>query len=263
MNKKAQFYLAILSVVALMSVQLAVAGTQGKGTSNVWTDKVYKPKPKPTPQPKPTPGKPRPKPRPKPAPVMQPLLTLEFKILKRSEDGKSQEVNPYTTFYTNDRLQVRVKVNQEGYLYILSNNDGEAQKMIFPNSRINHGQNLVRKNQEYTIPFYCDDAYKYEDGSCWLKVEPPAGKETFFLIFSRDAVSDIPKIANENRGFVSQSIIQGMILSSNQKLNETSRPGISQAKGGGAGGYAIWVTNFNKVDNDQLIAKISLNHEDK
>jgi hypothetical protein len=261
MYKRAQFYLAILSVVTLMSMQLAMAGTQGKGTSNVWTDKVYKPKPKPAPQPKPTPGKPRPKPRPKPAPVLQPLLTLEFRILKRGEGNKAYEVNPYSTFYTDDYIQIRIKPNQEGYLYILANNEGEDQQMIFPDSRINNGQNFVVKNKEYLIPTYCDPS-KYEN-NCWLKVNPPSGKETFFLIFSRDAVSEIPKIANENRGFVSQNRIRQMIADSRQKLDETSRPGLSKEKGGGAGGYAIWVTNYNKVDNDQLIAKISLNHEDK
>jgi hypothetical protein len=261
MNKKAKIYVAILSVATMMSMQLSVAGMQGKGTSNVWTDKVYKPKPKPTPPPKPTPGKPRPKPRPKPTAVLQPLLTLEFKILKRGEDNKPHEVNAYSTFYTGDQIQIRIRPNQAGYLYILANNEGEDQQMIFPDSRINNGQNFVVKNKEYLIPTYCDPT-KYEN-NCWLQVNPPAGKETFFLIFSRDAVSEIPKIANENRGFVSQSKIRQMIVDSKQKVNETSRPGIAVEKGGGAGGYAIWVTNYNKVDNDQLIAKISLNHEDK
>jgi hypothetical protein len=260
MHKKAQFYLAGLSTIVLMSLQFVAFGAQGKGSANVWSDPQVKVKVKTPPPPPPKKG-PRKPPPPRPKIQLKPLLTLEFKILKRGENGTAYEVNPYSTFYTGDQIQIRIKPNQEGYLYILANNEGEDQQMIFPDSRINNGQNFVVKNKEYIIPGYCDPT-KYEK-NCWLQVNPPAGKETFFLIFSRDAVSEVPKIANENRGFVSQAIIQRMILDSRQKLDETSRPGLSQAKGGGAGGYAIWVTNYNKVDNDQLIAKISLNHEDK
>jgi hypothetical protein len=259
MHKKAQSYLAVMSAVVLMALQCVVAGAQGKGSANVWSDPQVKVKAKtpPPPPPKTTKRPPRP---PKPKVVLKPLLTLEFKILKRGENGTANEVNPYSTFYTGDQVQIRIKPNQEGYLYILANNEGEDQQMIFPDSRINNGQNFVVKNKEYIIPGYCDASRK---DNCWLQVNPPAGKETFFLIFSRDAVADIPKIASENRGFVSQGIIQRMILDSKQKLDETSRPGLAREKGGGAGGYAIWVTNYNKVDNDQLIAKISLNHDDK
>ncbi|MEW6127947.1 MAG: DUF4384 domain-containing protein [Acidobacteriota bacterium] len=262
MKKKAQIYLSVLSAIILAAIQVPVAGAQGKGSANVWSDPVVKVKPKATPKPTPKPGKPKPRP-PRPKVQLKPLLTLEFKIVKRGEDGTPLEVNPYSTFYTGDWIQIKVKPNQEGYLYILSNNEGLDQEMIFPDSRINNGQNFVKKNQEYTIPLYCDSRFKFDDGTCWLKVQAPAGKETFFLVFSRDAVSEIPKIASENRGLISQAVIQRMVMESKQNLGETSRPGISRQQGGGAGGYAIWVTNYNKVDNDQMIAKISINHEDK
>jgi len=63
-------------------------------------------------------------PRPRPRVERAPLLTLEYRV-----------------------MQVRIRPNQNGYLYTIQSTDGRDGQIIFPDSRINDGRNLVAKNE--------------------------------------------------------------------------------------------------------------------
>src|SRR5262245_38050086 len=124
MFKQTRVIWVMLGAMILLTSQNFVVEAQ-KSSKNVWSDPVVQVKTKTPPPPPPTKKGPRKPPPPKIQ--LKPLLTLEFKILKRGEDGKAQEVNPYSTFYTGDLIQIKVKPNQDGYLYILNNNEGQDQ----------------------------------------------------------------------------------------------------------------------------------------
>src|SRR6185295_10515584 len=86
----------------------------------------------------------KPKPNRKPLPARKPqatapLLSLQWWVLVRGEDGAGQEANPAATFKTGDKLQIGVKTNQSGYLYIIHHTEGENGQLVFPDSRISNG----------------------------------------------------------------------------------------------------------------------------
>ncbi len=192
-----------------------------------------------------------------------PLLTIEYRIMKQAEDLTPRETNPdLTVFHTGDRLQIRLKTNQDGYLYIIQNTEGEDGQIIFPDSRINDGRNLVRKNEELVIPSHCESRYLDELGNCWFRMEPPAGREVFTVIFSRDIITDISDLVGEG-GAVKRHVIEEILKNSNQAVKRTSRPDLSPAHGGGAGRFALWVTNINRNDNEELITDIVLLHKER
>jgi hypothetical protein len=200
--------------------------------------------------------------RPRPQVERAPLLTLEYRVMKQTESLLAQETNPGAVFYTGDRLQLRLRVNQDGYLYIIQNTEGQDGQIIFPDSQINNGRNLLRKDQEHLLPSLCDSRYLDKQGNCWFWMEPPAGREVFTVIFSRDLITQLDEIAGAG-GVVRRELIDELLTNSRQTIKRTSRPGLSPERGGGAGRYTVWVTNTNRADNEELITDIVLNHKER
>ncbi|HLG17562.1 MAG TPA: DUF4384 domain-containing protein [Blastocatellia bacterium] len=200
--------------------------------------------------------------RPRPRLELTPLLTLEYRVMKQAEDLTPQETNPGTVFHTGDRLQVRIKPNQNGYLYIIQSTEGEDGQIIFPDSRINNGRNLVPKNEEHIIPSHCESRYVDRMGNCWFWMEPPSGREIFTVIFSRDLITELDEVAGSG-GTVSHQVINRMRVESRQIIKRTSRPNLTPEQGGGAGRYLVWVTNTNKRDNEELITDVVLLHKER
>lgn len=220
----------------------AMAQDQGSLTWDRPAAVVRKPRPRRIPRPVPRAAKPK--------PVEQvPLLTLQWRVLKVNPDGTQTETNPGATFYPGDRLRVAVKVNQPGYLTII--HQGAPDKdgaIIFPDSRINNGQNYVAKNQEFVIPSNCPAGISPKD--CALVVVPPAGMEFFTLVFSRDLISDLTMKAAQAGGLKPQVL---------QELKAESGQILKRGQGAGTGPYAIWVVNTNTKDNEEIIETLVLN----
>lgn len=199
-------------------------------------------------------AKPGRKPSPRRKPVMQaPLLTIQYRLVKRGERGEFIDTNPSSIFFSGDQMKIAVTPNQDGYLYILHNTQGQDGTLVFPDSRINNGQNFVRKNTEYVVPGYCPRFSDPKD--CWYEMDEEAGREEFTLIFSRDAISSLPNRVISAGGAISQQVIREIRGQSNQNIEETSLP-----KGIGLGQYVIWVKNKNRADNEELIYTIGVNH---
>jgi len=224
------------------------------GSSSVWTEEtrvVRKAKPN------------RKARRPRPKVEKVPLLTLEYRVLKRGQDGTAVEANPITLFHAKDRVRVAIKANQDGYLYIINQTVDQSGKvvdpprLIYPDSRIKDGQNFVKMNEEVLLPAFCSPGYD-DHGVCWWRMNDRAGSEVVILIFSRDLITDLSE--NTIAGVVKQSYISQLKAGSDQRIKKTSKPDISPSQGGGAGRYITWVTNTNTKDNEELIETISLNH---
>ncbi|MEJ7617310.1 MAG: DUF4384 domain-containing protein [Pyrinomonadaceae bacterium] len=188
--------------------------------------------------------------RARPEPVEKaPLMTLQWRVMKVGADGNDQDTNPGAVFYPGDRLRLAVKVNQSGYLTIVHQSGPDQDGMIvFPDSRINGGQNFVEKNQECVIPSACPAGMNSRD--CSLMVAPPAGVEIFTLIFSRDLISDLTIKAAQAGGLKPQML---------QEFKAESGQVLKRKRGVGTGPYAIWVINTNAQDNEEIIETLVLN----
>jgi hypothetical protein len=189
-----------------------------------------------------------------------PLLTLEWRVLKRLEDGKGIETNPSTVFHTGDRVRLGVKANQDGYLYIIHHSEGQDGSLIFPDSRINHGENFVKKDLEYILPAFCPTPEFEDPKDCWWRMTPPSSREEFTVIFSRDMITSLPNQISVSGGVIKLETIQDIKSSTGQVIKRTSRPFLRPEEGGGAGRYITWVTNTNTKDNEELIETIVLTH---
>lgn len=179
------------------------------------------------------------------------LLTIQWRVLKQNAEGKAVEVDPALPLYTGDRIQFAVKVNQDGYLYLIQNTEGDEGVAIFPDERINGGKNYVKKDVEIVLPFNCDEEHKDD---CWYLMEPPEGREDVTVIFSRDKITTLPNDSEEAKKFIKKQIVSSIkdtspVPTRNNKL-----------KGLGTGRFATWVQNTNVKDNEELVSTFYLTH---
>jgi hypothetical protein len=184
------------------------------------------------------------------------LLTLQWHLLKRTGDNTREEADPNREFQTGDRLKMAVTVNQTGYLYIVNRSQGKDPVLLFPDLRINKGQNNVLRNKEYVVPSYCEEYEDPED--CWFKIMPPTGTETLFVIFSRDKITTLPnKIAKPN-SVVKPEVIDQLVSTSEKEKKQVT--GTLRIPGQKAVRYATWAQNTNLKDNEELITTIEVRH---
>jgi hypothetical protein len=176
-----------------------------------------------------------------------PLLTIQWQLFKQDANANPQAVDPDSDFYTGDGLQLIIKANQSGFIYIVDN-DGEV---LFPNPRINAGRNAVTRNYPITIPSNCAPQFM-KNKRCWWYLNPPVpenARDTLFVIFSRDAIDSLPNSAREARARVKKQLISE--IKSDSPDPETLKPGQR---------FVTWVTNSNPKDNEELVATLNITH---
>jgi Domain of unknown function (DUF4384) len=177
-----------------------------------------------------------------------PLLKLEWRVYKVRDDGSQEETSPLAVFHNGDRLRVSVRTNQDGYLYIVHQGSPTAPgQIIFPDSRLNNGSNVVTKSQEFILPSNCPSSMDRRD--CALIVTAPAGQELFHLLFTRDPFTDLPNTAAEASGGIPPETLFKMKSDSGQVLKRMR----------GSTPLSVLVINTNTKDNEDIIETLVLN----
>jgi hypothetical protein len=177
-----------------------------------------------------------------------PLLKLEWRVYRVKDNGAQEETSPLAVFHNGDRLRVSVRTNQDGYLYIVHQPTPSAPgQIIFPDSRLNNGSNVVTRGQEFVLPSNCPADIERRD--CALIVTPPAGQELFHLVFTRDPFTDLPNSAAEASGGIPLEFLMKLKSGSGQVLKRMR----------GSTPLSVLVINTNTKDNEDIFETLVLN----
>jgi hypothetical protein len=189
-----------------------------------------------------------------------PLLTLKYRLLEREDNGPPKRVNPTDGFDVGDQLKLAITANQNGFLYIVHNSNGtdgrtvDSPRIVFPDPRINDGRNEVEKDKEIVIPRYCAEFDEPEN--CWWEITPPAGRDYFTVIFSRDEINSLASLKPGSP--VDQQLVDNLKKQSGQTLGRTDKVKFNARRTEESDG--TYVQNRNLKDNEELIETIELAH---
>ncbi len=205
-------------------------------------------------KPKRTPPKPRAKPTPKKPVVIEKiqLLSLRWSANKGAwadapDPAKHPKpTNPEEIYKVNDHLQLGFQVNQDGYLYIIQEKD---LTMVFPDKRINNGNNFVKKDQQIVVPSNCVSEVKDKNGNCWFRVEN--SDDDLTLIFSRDKIDDLPNSANDSGTIIVKKEVLAEVKSGSRQQFSKTNPNAT----------TVQFTNLNRNDNEELIIETKIRHQ--
>lgn|SRR5215213_1068819 len=201
--------------------------------------------------------------RARPPAELSPLLTVQYRLLIRRPDGSQAESSLASVFHAGDRLRLGVTANQDGFLYVIHQKEAQDGQVLFPDSRVNNGENYVSKNQEFILPPLNCPAQSPDE--CWYPVTDDPEKEYFIFVFSRDQITDLPNNPGSNeaarqaltQGILKREVIESYLRSARlQDYKIYSRPAGATSP---TSRYAIWVTNINRADNEEIILRVPLN----
>jgi hypothetical protein len=123
-----------------------------------------------------------------------PLLTpysptaigLGYTLYMRDENGNAMRVDPSREFRAGDRIRLSLETNTDGYLYIFhTENNGEPQ-MLYPDVRLDRGDNRIEAHVPYEIPWN-------EPGvENWFKFDANPANERLYVIVTRQPLPGIP-----------------------------------------------------------------------
>lgn len=113
---------------------------------------------------------------------------LGYTIYLRSSDGDPISVDPNRVFKSGDAIRVTLEPNINGFTYIFhTENDGQPQ-MLYPDYRLNKGDNAVREHVPYEIPSSNDPDPRYR----WFVFDENPATEKLFIVVSRVPLTDVP-----------------------------------------------------------------------
>lgn len=119
-----------------------------------------------------------------------PLLTaysptaigLGYTLYMRDAGGNAVRVDPSREFRSGESIRVALETNTDGYLYIFhTENNGEPQ-MLYPDVRLENGDNRIEAHVPYEIPW----------GNDWFKFDANPANERLYIIVTRQPLPGIP-----------------------------------------------------------------------
>ena len=120
--------------------------------------------------------------------------------------------------------------------------------MIFPDKRINNGQNFVKKDQRIVIPSNCG-SYQDKNGNCWFEVSE--SDDDLTLIFSRDKIDDLPNSATDDGTVTIKKAVLAEVKSGSRQQFSKTNPNVT----------TVQFTNLNRNDNEELIIETKVRHQ--
>lgn len=118
----------------------------------------------------------------------QPAIGLGYTVFMREPSGRAIRVEPTREFRNGERIRIALETNTDGYLYIFNSENGAAPRMIFPDARLDGGENWV----EAHVPVEVPSSEEAEERLRWFEFYGDPGTERVFIVVTREPLSAVP-----------------------------------------------------------------------
>lgn len=99
---------------------------------------------------------------------------LMYYIERQGPDGGVDRVNATTVFHSGDKIRLQLKSNVDGRLVIAQRNVDGSSGVLFPDSRVNGGDNRIRANTVAALPSW----------GAWFKFDNNPGEERLLVMLT-------------------------------------------------------------------------------
>ena len=116
-------------------------------------------------------------------------IGLGYTLFTRGDNGQPIRTDPSRKFRTGEAVRLALETNTDGYLYIFhTENDGQPE-MLFPDVRLNAGDNFVRAHVPYEIP----SAQEATESARWFVFKDPPAAERLYIVLTREPLTNVPR----------------------------------------------------------------------
>ena len=115
-------------------------------------------------------------------------LGLGYTLYQRDRSGQPVRVDAAQEFHAGDAVRLLLEFNVEGYLYVFHAENGNAPTMIFPDARLNGGDNWISAHVPYEVPSSRETDPRFR----WFYFDDKAATERLSIIVTRNPLPNVP-----------------------------------------------------------------------
>jgi hypothetical protein len=115
-------------------------------------------------------------------------IGIGYTLFLRDQSGGALRVSPQREFKSGEAIRLLVESNTDGYLYIFDAENDATPQLIFPNARLNRGDNRIGAHVPYEIP----SAKEADDNLRWFVFNDNPATERVYVVVSRVPLEGVP-----------------------------------------------------------------------
>ena len=102
--------------------------------------------------------------------------------------GDAVRVDPSREFVAGDAIRLSMEANTDGYLYVFHTENDNAPTLIFPDSRLNDGDNSIEAHVPYEVP----SPFEARESLRWFSFDEKPAIERLYIVITRKPIPGIP-----------------------------------------------------------------------
>jgi len=128
-------------------------------------------------------------------------IGLGYTLFMRDSDGRNVRVEPGHEFHSGDRVRISLEPNVDGYLYVFHTEGNGDPEMIYPDSRLDAGENWI----EAHVPMEVPSSERPDERFHWFLFDNKPAIERLYVVVTREPLPGVPtgpdlvKLCAENK----------------------------------------------------------------
>jgi len=115
-------------------------------------------------------------------------LGLGYTLFMRGANGRSLRVEPTREFHNGDSVRLALEPNVDGYLYVFHTEGEGDPEMIYPDPRLDGGENWI----EAHVPVEVPSSEETDERLRWFTFYGNAGIERLYVVVTREPLPIVP-----------------------------------------------------------------------
>ena len=115
-------------------------------------------------------------------------LALGYTMFMRDVNGRAVRIDPTREFHNGDRIRISLEPNIDGYLYVFHTEGEGRPEMIFPDARLEEGENWVEAHVPIDVPSNLETDERLK----WFQFYGNPATEHLFVVLTREPLAEVP-----------------------------------------------------------------------
>jgi hypothetical protein len=115
-------------------------------------------------------------------------IGLGYTLFMRDENGRAVRVDPTREFHNGDRVRISLEPNIDGYLYVFHTANDGAPEMIYPDPRLDAGDNTIEAHVLSKVP----SSGRTDEPMRWFTFYGNAATERLYIVLTREPLPFVP-----------------------------------------------------------------------
>ena len=115
-------------------------------------------------------------------------IALGYTIFMRDVNGRAVRVDPAREFHNGDRIRISLEPNVDGYVYVFHTENDGPPEMIYPDARLEGGENWIEAHVPIDIP----SSVEADERLRWFQFYGNAGVERLYVVVTREPLPEVP-----------------------------------------------------------------------